>query len=108
MNKAHSYLMQNPDAKTRSLEGPRPSTQVRPQGVRHVTSDPKQMRENAKKIARDASRILAEIYYWMHRMQPGGRTDAYLMGEQKICVQTFIHFVCINDIDVICNHVWWC
>ena len=108
MNKAHSYLMQNPDEKTRSFQGPRPDALASPQGVRHVKSTPKQLREYAARIAREASSIDAEIAYWTLRMQPGRRTDQYLMGEQSLCVQTFIHFVCINDIDVICYHVWWC
>ena len=82
MNKAHSYLIQNPDEKTRLFRGPRPAALASPQGVRHVKSHPKQMRDNATKIAREASSIDAEIEYWRHRMQPGRRTDEYLMGEQ--------------------------
>ena len=82
MNKAHSYLMQNPDEKTRTFMGARPAALASPQGVRHVKSHPKQMRDNATRIAREASSIDAEIAYWTRRMQPSRRTDECLMGEQ--------------------------
>lgn len=82
MNKAHSYLIQNPDEKTRLFRGPRPAALASPQGVRHVKSHPKLLRDDAARIVREASSIHAEMAYWSRKMQPGRRTDEYLMGEQ--------------------------
>ena len=81
MNKAHSHLMQNPDEKTRTTMGERPSALASPQGVKWVKSTPKSMREEAANLVRAAKAIDDELNYWLNRMKPGCRTDEYPKGK---------------------------
>ena len=72
VNEAHEFMLKNQSEKVRQKNNPRPEGEFL--GVRHKTSDCKKMRDDAKKLFREAKRIRSE---WDRGSQRRRGTDMH-------------------------------